>query len=130
MSLDQFGLRADLFRRWFVGEDPGGRELRAFVESHPHPNALAVPALVGAVAIVMGSVPLTFIGLAVLALVVEVVLVVLLARRVVREWARSPGDAEVAALAAGIGWGDPSRSRATGGRSATLRALCALCGGA
>lgn len=65
VAIDNFAYRSELFGQWLVGADKG--ELAAFIRRDLHPTSLAVPAAVGSVSLLVGSIPVSFVLLSILA---------------------------------------------------------------
>lgn len=80
VSGDNYSLRAAYIKEWLQGDDPGGKRLRKFLSKDAHPNSILVPSLVGATAILTKSIPWTFVAWASLALLIQALLVVHVAR--------------------------------------------------
>lgn len=80
VSGDGFSYRSELIRDWLVGDDRGGEKLQAYLAEGGHPNSILVSTLVGATSIVTQSIPWTFVGWSSLALIIQALLVVSIAR--------------------------------------------------
>lgn len=80
VSGDGFSHRSELIRDWLVGNDKGGEKLQTYLANGGHPHSILVPTLVGATSIVTQSIPWTFVGWSSLALIVQALLVVSIAK--------------------------------------------------
>ncbi len=81
VSIDRFAVRAERIQAFALGLDPGAHELTRHLKESLHPTSLSVPALVALIALPLGSIVLAFVTTSAALFVLEVLLVMRLARR-------------------------------------------------
>ena len=57
VSIDGYSHTAEAIHQWYLGADSGAARVRARLAHEGHPTALLVPALVAALALILGSIP-------------------------------------------------------------------------